>query len=84
MVAAGRRGPIGYPSAVRFPVSRRSPAPLAAAHSSGAAACSIRARIHTAAGGSPRDPGLSVCVLFFDGLSDEAFSASSPRARCRT
>ena len=39
-----------------------------------AAACSIRARAHTAAERIARDPGPSVCVLFFDGLSDEAFS----------
>jgi len=39
-----------------------------------AAACSIRARTHTAAERIAPDPGPSVCVLFFDGLSDEAFS----------
>jgi arylsulfatase A-like enzyme len=39
-----------------------------------AAACSIRGRTHTAAERVFPDPGLSVCVLFFDGLSDEAFT----------
>ncbi len=39
-----------------------------------AAACSIRERAHTAAERVSPDPGVSVCVLFFDGLSDEAFS----------
>ena len=40
-----------------------------------ASACSIRARTHTAAERIAPDPGPSVCVLFFDGLSDEAFSS---------
>jgi arylsulfatase A-like enzyme len=37
-------------------------------------ACSIRERTHTAAERIAHDPGPSVCVLFFDGLSDEAFT----------
>ncbi|HSB64912.1 MAG TPA: alkaline phosphatase family protein, partial [Thermoanaerobaculia bacterium] len=39
-----------------------------------AAACSIRQRTHSAADRVSPDPGVSVCVLFFDGLSDEAFT----------
>ncbi|MCM3877643.1 MAG: alkaline phosphatase family protein, partial [Thermoanaerobaculia bacterium] len=35
--------------------------------------CSIHARAQTAASKVPADPGPSVCVLFFDGLSGEAF-----------
>ncbi|MDL2717761.1 MAG: alkaline phosphatase family protein [Acidobacteriota bacterium] len=35
--------------------------------------CSIHARAQTAAERVPADSGPSVCVLFFDGLSDEAF-----------
>ncbi|MGE5717275.1 MAG: alkaline phosphatase family protein [Acidobacteriota bacterium] len=39
-----------------------------------AGGCSIRTRTHTAAERISGDRGPSVCVLFFDGLSDEAFS----------
>jgi len=39
-----------------------------------AAGCSIRARTHSAAERIAPDPGPSVCVLFFDGLSEEAFT----------
>ena len=39
-----------------------------------AAACSIRARTRSAAELISPDPSPSVCVLFFDGLSGEAFS----------
>jgi arylsulfatase A-like enzyme len=39
-----------------------------------AAACSIRSRTHSAAERISPDLSASVCVLFFDGLSGEAFS----------
>jgi arylsulfatase A-like enzyme len=39
-----------------------------------AAACSIHERVHSAAKRIPPDSGPSVCVLLFDGLSDEALS----------
>jgi arylsulfatase A-like enzyme len=39
----------------------------------GGTGCSIHARVQTAAGKVPKDKGPSVCVLFFDGLSGEAF-----------
>jgi arylsulfatase A-like enzyme len=39
-----------------------------------ASACSIRARTHSAAERISPDPSPSVCVLFFDGLSAEAFT----------
>ena len=37
-------------------------------------ACTIRSRAYSAAEKDSREPGRSACVLFFDGLSDEAFS----------
>lgn len=40
----------------------------------GSSACSVRERMHTAAERISPDPGPSVCILFFDGLSDEAFT----------
>jgi arylsulfatase A-like enzyme len=54
---------------------RRSPsAALLIAAVFFAAGCSIRTRTHTAADKVSPYPGLSVCVLFFDGLSEEAFT----------
>jgi arylsulfatase A-like enzyme len=39
-----------------------------------AAGCSVRARVQTAAETAGTASGVSVCVLFFDGLSEEAFT----------
>ncbi|HEX5855321.1 MAG TPA: alkaline phosphatase family protein, partial [Thermoanaerobaculia bacterium] len=65
-----------YPSRVRSPTSLGTRAAACAAAGTIlvlAAACSIRARTHTAAEGTSLAPGPSVCVLFFDGLSGEVF-----------
>ncbi|MGZ5428579.1 MAG: alkaline phosphatase family protein, partial [Thermoanaerobaculia bacterium] len=61
---------------MRHPVSFHSPAACLAlgALFAGSSACSIRERTHTAAERISPDPGPSVCVLFFDGLSDEVFT----------
>jgi arylsulfatase A-like enzyme len=76
MVAAGAGRAIRYPSAVRSSTSRAARAATCAAIGaflSQGAGCSIHARTQTAAENVFADSGPSVCVLFFDGLSGEAF-----------
>jgi arylsulfatase A-like enzyme len=53
------------------PRSRRSA--LAAALALTFAGCTVRSRVRTAVEAAPGPGGVSVCVLFFDGLSKEAF-----------
>jgi arylsulfatase A-like enzyme len=75
----GSSGPgpaIGYPSGVRRPTSPAARAAACAALGaflSQGSGCSIHVRTQTAAERVSADPGPSVCVLFFDGLSAEAF-----------
>jgi arylsulfatase A-like enzyme len=58
-----------YPFAVR-----RAPRPaLAAALALAVAGCTVRSRVETALEASGARSDVSVCVLFFDGLSKEAF-----------
>ncbi|HEX7613648.1 MAG TPA: alkaline phosphatase family protein [Thermoanaerobaculia bacterium] len=61
---------------MRRPTSRAARAAACAAIGiflSQGSGCSIHARTQTAAGRVPADSGPAVCVLFFDGLSGEAF-----------
>ena len=74
--SSGAKCAIGYPSGVRRPTSLAARAAASAALGvllSQGSGCSIHARAQTAAERVPADTGPSVCVLFFDGLSGEAF-----------
>ncbi len=67
---------IRYPSAVRRPTSLAARTAACAAIAvlvSPEPGCSIHGRTRTAAERVAADPGPSVCVLLFDGLSGEAF-----------